>query len=134
MHIVEAWGTGIPRIINRCNEYNLPAPVFEEFGDGFKVTLFRRVSNATEKVSNKFDEYIFLLKAANVTDIYVNNIRMVYEHCGTDALFGQANVMEWLGCSKSKATNIMNVLKKAEVIEKVKGHGSGRYRFVNLQD
>ena len=21
MHIVEAWGTGIPRIINRCSEY-----------------------------------------------------------------------------------------------------------------
>ncbi len=52
MHIVEAWGTGIPRIINRCNEYGLPAPIFEEFGDGFKVTLYRKVSNALEKVSN----------------------------------------------------------------------------------
>ncbi len=50
MHIVEAWGTGIPRIINRCNEYGLPAPLFEEFGDGFKVTLFRKVSNTQEKV------------------------------------------------------------------------------------
>lgn len=52
MHIVEAWGTGIPRIINRCNEYGLPEPVFEEFGNGFKVILFKKVSNAPEKVSN----------------------------------------------------------------------------------
>lgn len=52
MHIVEAWGTGIPRIINRCNEYGLPEPVFEEFGNGFKVILFKKVSNASEKVSN----------------------------------------------------------------------------------
>ena len=155
MHIVEAWGTGIPRIINRCNEYCLLAPIFEEFGDGFKVTLFRKVSNASEKisnasekvsnasekasnasekVSNAFDNYIPLLRAADVTDIFINNIRIVYEHCNTDTLFGQAKVMEWLECSKSKATNIMNVLKKANVVEKVKGFGAGRYKFVDLQD
>ena len=148
MHIVEAWGTGIPRIINRCNEYGLLAPIFEEFGDGFKVTLFRKVSNASEKVSNasekvsnasekvsnEFDNYIPLLRAADVTDTFINNIRIVYEHCNTDTLFGQAKVMEWLECSKSKATNIMNVLKKANVVEKVKGFGAGRYKFVDLQD
>lgn len=54
IHIVEAWGTGIPRIINRCREYNLLEPVFEEFGNGFKVTMFRNVSNANEKVSRDY--------------------------------------------------------------------------------
>ncbi|MDB8711450.1 ATP-binding protein [Mediterraneibacter gnavus] len=52
--MVEAWGTGIPRIINRCREYNLLEPVFEEFGNGFKVTMFRNVSNANEKVSRDY--------------------------------------------------------------------------------
>jgi predicted HTH transcriptional regulator len=55
MHIVEAWGTGLPRIINRCKEYGLPDPLFEEFGDGFKVTLFRKVSNAPELLQGKND-------------------------------------------------------------------------------
>lgn len=41
MGIIEAWGSGLPRIIHKCKEYNLPAPLFEEFGDGFKATLFR---------------------------------------------------------------------------------------------
>ena len=41
MGIIEAWGSGLPRIIRKCKEYNLPAPLFEEFGDGFKATLFR---------------------------------------------------------------------------------------------
>ena len=40
--------------------------------------------------------------------------------------------MEWLECSKSKATNIMNVLKMANVIEKVNGFGPGKYRFVHI--
>ena len=75
MHIVEAWGTGIPRIINRCNEYGLPEPVFEEFGNGFKVILFK-------KVSNTFEDYIPLLNA----------------------------------------------------IEKVKGFGPEKYRFLDLKD
>lgn len=127
MHIVEAWGTGIPRIINRCNEYGIPEPVFEEFGNGFKVVLFK-------KVSNTFEDYIPLLNAVGATDIYINNIRIVYEHCRVDTLFGQTNVMEWLNCSKSKATNVMNVLKMANAIKKVKGFGPGKYRFLDLKD
>lgn len=87
MHIVEAWGTGIPRIINRCNEYGLPEPVFEEFGNGFKVVLFKKVSNAPKKVSNTFEDYIPLLNAVGATDIYINNIRIVYEHCRVDTVW-----------------------------------------------
>ena len=146
MHIVEAWGTGIPRIINRCQQYGLSEPLFEEFGDGFKVTLFRKVGNAEEKVGNAeekignagekvgntFEQYIPLLKNANITDIFIENIRMVYEQWNMDEPFGQANVMSWLQCSKGKATNIMNVLKRAKAIEKVKGFGAGKYRFVDL--
>lgn len=111
---------------SRCKEYGLPDPLFEEFGDGFKVTIFRKVSNA-------FEKYQPLLKEANATDVFVNNIEKVFKHCGTDTIFGQANVMEWLGCSKSKATNVMNVLKEAKVIEKVTGLGAGKYRFLKLQ-
>lgn len=37
--------------------------------------------------------------------------------------------MAWLDCSKSKATNVMNALKQAGIIEKVKGLGPGKYRF-----
>jgi predicted HTH transcriptional regulator len=151
MRIVEAWGTGLPRIINRCKEYGLPEPLFEEFGDGFKVTIFRKVSNAQEKVSkglqkvsnaqekaskeldivsNAFEKYIPLLEAARVSDIYKYNIGLVFERYERGVPFGQANVMEWLDCSKSKATNIMNVMKAANVLEKVSGFGPGKYEFV----
>ena len=48
---------------------------------------------------------------------------------GVGVPFGQSNVMEWLNCSKSKATNIMNVLRSAGIIEKVTGLGVGKYKF-----
>ena len=37
-----------------------------------------------------------------------------------------------LNCSKSKATNIMNVMKSAKVIKKVTGLGPGKYEFVEV--
>ena len=146
MHIIEAWGTGLPRMINRCREYGLPDPVFEEFGDGFKVTIYRKVSNASEKVSNApekvsnapekvsnaFEEYMVLFEDAEISEKYIANIRVVYEICGIGEPFGQSNVQEWLKCSKSKATKVMNAMKVAEVIQKVKGFGAGKYVFVKM--
>jgi predicted HTH transcriptional regulator len=146
MHIVEAWGTGLPRIINRCREYGLPNPLFEEFGDGFKVTIFRRVSNASEKVSNAsekvsnaseevsntFEKYLPLFAQAEVTETFRRNIEQVFVQCGIGVPFGQTNIMEWLNCSKSKATNVMNAMKAANVIKKVKGLGPGKYEFIKV--
>lgn len=42
MEIIEEWGTGIRRIINRAREYGLPEPNFLEIGDTFRVILYRK--------------------------------------------------------------------------------------------
>lgn len=101
------------------------------------IKIIRKKLIQNDKVEpneNTFEDYIQLLNAVGATDIYINNIRIVYEHCRVDTLFGQTNVMEWLNCSKSKATNVMNVLKMANAIKKVKGFGPGKYRFLDLKD
>ena len=41
MGLVEAWGSGIKRIINAAEEYGLPEPKFQEFDNMFRVELFR---------------------------------------------------------------------------------------------
>lgn len=41
MGLIEAWGTGIPRMIKECREYGLREPVFEELGDSIRVTIFQ---------------------------------------------------------------------------------------------
>ena len=167
MRIIEAWGTGIPRMYHRSVEYGLPEPLFEEFGDGIKVTMFRKVVNAQEKVSSSaqngvntqekvsssaqnevntqekvsssaqnigdaFNKYLPLFKEAEITDKYIKNIKQVYLMCGTEFPFGQGNVQEWLGCSKSKATNVMNAMKAAKIINKKSGYGLGKYEFIDL--
>lgn len=52
MYIIESWGIGILRLYNRCVEYGLPKPLFEELGIEIKVTLFRKVGSSAQKVSS----------------------------------------------------------------------------------
>lgn len=66
-----------------------------------------------------------------MTDIYVKNIQKLFACWQENMPFGQTDVMEWLGCSKSKATNIMNAMKAAHIIQSVRGNGPGKYKFVD---
>ena len=43
MGLVEAWGSGIKRILNAAEEYGLPKPGFQEFDNMFRVELFRNL-------------------------------------------------------------------------------------------
>ena len=124
------------QMIENYMNWNWKGILFEEFGNGFKVTIFRKVSSKSEKVSSvleevgsTFDNYLLFLKEVKTTDVFINNIEIVFNNCGVGVPFGQSNVMEWLNCSKSKATNIMNVLRSAGIIEKVTGLGVGKYKF-----
>lgn len=57
MGLIEAWGTGIKRIKDEAQEYNLPKPAFEASENMFRVNLYRSSSpmaseNASEKHRN----------------------------------------------------------------------------------
>ena len=41
MGLVEAWGSGIKRILNAAEEYGLPESRFQEFDNMFRVELLR---------------------------------------------------------------------------------------------
>lgn len=106
---------------------------YREVGDNFRVTIFRKVVNEAEKVSNEFVKYVYLFEKAGVTGNFINNIEQVFRCCGPGVPFGQSNVMEWLNCSKSKATNIMKAMKNAEIIRKVTGMVPGKYEFIKMR-
>ena len=55
MKIVEAWGTWIPRMIKVCKQYGLRELLFEEFGDGIEVTVYRK--QADKRTNRQIREY-----------------------------------------------------------------------------
>lgn len=42
--------------LDRSAEYGLPEPLFEEFGDRIKVTMFRKVSNSAQEVGSSAEK------------------------------------------------------------------------------
>lgn len=53
MELIEEWGTGIRRILNRAEEYELPEPEFLEIGDTFRVNLYRKADKKPIKKADK---------------------------------------------------------------------------------
>lgn len=53
MKLIEAWGTGLGRILNSCREYGLKEPIIDEFGDGFRVVFFRKKIEANQEEIRK---------------------------------------------------------------------------------
>ena len=52
MKIIEAWGTGIPRIFHEAKEYGLPEPELLDMGSDFRVNLYRKTAGNTAKELN----------------------------------------------------------------------------------
>ncbi len=42
MNIIEAWGSGIPRIFKQAAEYGLPEPQLIDLGSDFRINLYRK--------------------------------------------------------------------------------------------
>lgn len=49
MSLVEAWGSGMQRILNGVADYELPVPEVEVFDNMFRVNLFRKKLNYTSE-------------------------------------------------------------------------------------
>ena len=52
MGLVEAWGSGIKRILNAAEAYGLSKPRFQEFDNMFRVELFRSLFPMTNEKEN----------------------------------------------------------------------------------
>lgn len=150
MKLMETWGTGLKRIQAGCKEYRLPEPLIKEDGYGFRVIFYRKVVSTDQKVGSNevvttntaqkvvsnpestgstFERYEHQLIEAGITKIFMANIEAVFKQTG-NSVFKQSDVMACLSCSRTKAGNVMNAMKRAGIIRKVAGMGIGRYQFV----
>ncbi|MCR4758507.1 MAG: putative DNA binding domain-containing protein [Butyrivibrio sp.] len=119
MHIVEAWGTGIPRIIKSCKQYGLREPVFEEFGDGIKATVYRSSAAITSgQVDKRTSE-----QANKRTGETQDKIKEFLETVN-DA--SSAEIAEVIGLSQSRTRAILSEM--ADEIETTGSTSNRRYR------
>ena len=60
-----------------------------------------------------------------------NNIAKLYSVFDTESIFGRRDISNACGISYSAAGSLISKLKKHKLIEEIKGHGKGKYRFLS---
>lgn len=59
-----------------------------------------------------------------------SNILALYQHCGKETFFGRTVVESVTGLKSTRASEVLQLLLRNNIIEKVQGHGKGKYRFL----
>ena len=78
MHIIEKWGTGIPRIYNEAREYGLKEPELIDFGTSFRIAIYRKdvetdVYGIVEPANDATDAAANATNATDETNNATNN-------------------------------------------------------------
>jgi ATP-dependent DNA helicase RecG len=74
--IIEKYGSGIQRITNAFSSYGLQEPVFEEFQNGFRVTVFNNSNYNTNGINEGLNSMLTAIiqnpgiQAKQLSDIF----------------------------------------------------------------
>lgn len=69
----------------------------------------------------------------NANQATIEKAKAIFTNIGTDTIFGRSDIAAITGDSVTAAGNLITKLKKANLIEAVKGYGKGKYKFIEPQ-
>jgi len=115
---IEQWGSGIKRIIDSCNEYELKIPEIKEIGESVDVCIYRRKTNKNKRVVKNEGYYL------------TNQEKQIVEYLEKMKSIKRKEVENILEIKKTQAFSIINTLIKKNLIEKV---GQGKITYYILK-
>ena len=147
---MERQGSGFKKIMEAyraAHNYRAElAPKFYSDSASFQVTLYNLNYGIAVKVAIEDEnlaiapnhvaiapDYVAIEVAIgklNVNQATIEKIRAVYESIGIDGVFGRSDIATITNDSVTAAGNLIAKLKKAGLIEAVRGYGKGKYQFV----
>jgi predicted HTH transcriptional regulator len=131
MHIVEAWGTGIPRIIKSCKQYGLQEPVFEEFGDGIKATVYRLQATSDKQqkqaTSDKNKRQSEKISGKGKT---TENKEMIVAYITAQETAKTSEIAAHIGLSQPRVRAILSELVAEGIVE---AEGESRARYYKMR-
>ena len=126
MGLVEAWGSGIKRILNAAEEYGLLKPRFQEFDNMFRVELFRSsfpMTNGKESIGEA-SEVVWR------TDLN-NTQQKIIKLLSEDHQLSAVKLAEKIGVA---SRNIENNIKKLKEYGILIRHGSPKNGYWEIVD
>ena len=126
MGLVEAWGSGIKRILNAAEEYGLSKPRFQEFDNMFRVELFRSsfpMTNGKENIGEASE----VVWRTDLNDTQQKIIKLLSE----DHQLSAVKLAEKIGVA---SRNIENNIKKLKEYGILIRHGSPKNGYWEIVD
>ena len=137
MGLVEAWGSGIKRILNAAEEYGLLKPRFQEFDNMFRVELFlnsfpmtnekEKIRETSEKHRRSIGEASEVVWRTDLNDTQQKIIKLLSE----DHQLSAVKLAEKIGVA---SRNIENNIKKLKEYGILIRHGSPKNGYWEIVD
>ena len=136
MGLVEAWGSGIKRIVNAAEEYRLPKPKFQEFDNMFRVELFRNNSmtelekeagESSEKSRRRVGEGSDIIRGYELSDTQKKIVNLLL----CDRQLSAAKIAEQLGMGSRSIEKNIKKLKELGILIR---HGSPKNGYWEVID
>ena len=137
MGLVEAWGSGIKRILNAAKEYGLLEPKFQEFDNMFRVELFRdslpmtlenkNIGETSEKHRRNIGEASEKQETVDFNSTQLEILKLLMENNRLSAV----KLAEKIGVA---SRNIENNIKKLKELDILVRHGSPKNGYWEVID
>lgn len=99
-----------------------------------KFNNLQKTDIGEEKTDIGEEKADIAIKIANIDEAINSktrsNILALYQHCGKETFFGRTVVESVIGLKSTRASEVLQLLLRNNIIEKVQGHGKGKYRFL----
>ncbi|MGN0343704.1 MAG: Fic family protein [Lachnospiraceae bacterium] len=82
------------------------------------------IEEAKANIHNKMENFM-----PEVSKKTIDHIMLIYDQYGNETFFGRSNVEAITGLKSTRASELLKLLVHAGIIQPVKGHGKGKYRF-----
>lgn len=146
MHIIERWGTGIPRIIKEAKEYGLKKPELKDFGTSFRISIFRKKAETdqygvvgpetkhgideTKRETNETKHETKETEQTFVFDSLTESEKKIMQAINADSRATQKQLVDDTGLSLSTIKRLIPELQKKNVIRRVGNSRKGEWEIL----
>ena len=121
--LIERYGSGIMRVQKICEEYGIRMPIFEEWGQGFRVILFKeKASKITDDLENDLEN--------DLKEILSEREKSILEKIKQNQRITQNKLSQIIGISPKNIRIYIKSLKDKGFLKRI-GADKGGYWEVN---
>ena len=132
MNVVEAWGSGIPKMFREAKEYGLREPELIDMGSDFRVNLYRRSAKLDYNgvVDPRVDETNDTKVETNDTKVETNE-EVMLRLIGKNPFITQKELKEEMQVSLATIKRLMSELQKDGKIQRKGSSRKGSWSIVD---